>query len=124
MNSGAKNRRYQDIQTCPCEEMPAKCMNFASVFSPLAILSPTMSTLQIRQMPDSVYAQLTQRAAQFHRSLTQQAIFDLSQASSPDAGAQRRAVLRKLRASHASPLAMPSIDPSALASWLREDRER
>lgn len=83
-----------------------------------------MTTLQIRQMPQPLYEQLTQRASQFHRSLTQQAIADLSQALGSDLKAQRLATLRKIRAAHArQPVANPT-DPQVLATWLREDRDR
>ena len=82
----------------------------------------TMTTLQIRQMPQPLYDQLAQRAAQFHRSLTQQAIADLSQALGSDMKAQRFETLRKIRAAHAS---QPVVtDPQVLAVWLREDRDR
>lgn len=83
-----------------------------------------MTTLQIRQMPQPLYEQLTQRAAQFHRSLTQQAIADLSLALSSDMKAQRLATLRKIRAAHASRAAANPSDPQVLATWLREDRDR
>lgn len=83
-----------------------------------------MTTLQIRQMPQPLYEQLTQRATQFHRSLTQQAIADLSLALSLDVKAQRLATLRKIRAAHAGQAAAKPIDPLALAAWLREDRDR
>lgn len=83
-----------------------------------------MTTLQIRQMPQPLYEQLTQRAAHFHRSLTQQAITDLSQALGSDMKAQRLSTLRKIRAAHASqPVANPA-DAQMLANWLREDRDR
>jgi len=75
-------------------------------------------------MPQPLYEQLTQRATQFHRSLTQQAIADLSLALSLDVKAQRLATLRKIRAAHASQAATQPIDTSALAAWLREDRDR
>ena len=75
-------------------------------------------------MPQPLYEQLTQRAAQFHRSLTQQAIADLSQALDSDAKAQRLATLRKIRAAHAKKPAVNTIEPQILANWLREDRER
>jgi plasmid stability protein len=83
-----------------------------------------MTTLQIRKMPQPLYEQLVQRATQFHRSLTQQAIADLSQALGSDVKAQRLATLRKIRAAHAGqPLANPA-SPELLANWLREDRDR
>ncbi len=83
-----------------------------------------MTTLQIRQMPQPLYEQLAQRATQFHRSLTQQAIADLSQALGSDVKAQRLATLRKIRTAHAGqPLANPA-SPELLATWLREDRDR
>ena len=83
-----------------------------------------MTTLQIRQIPQPLYEQLVQRATQFHRSLTQQAIADLSQALGSDVKAKRLATLEKIRISHAGrPLANLTA-PHLLASWLREDRER
>jgi len=75
-------------------------------------------------MPQPLYEQLTQRATQFHRSLTQQAIADLSLALSLDVKAKRLATLRKIRAAHAGQAATQPIDTSALAAWLREDRDR
>ena len=83
-----------------------------------------MTTLQIRQMPQPLYEQLVQRATQFHRSLTQQAIADLTQALNSDVKAQRLATLRKIRAAHASqPVATVTV-PQVLTAWLREDRDR
>ena len=84
----------------------------------------TMTTLQIRQMPQPLYDQLTQRAAQFHRSLTQQAIADLSLAQGSDVKTQRLATLRKIRTAHASQAAANPTGPQVLAAWLREDRDR
>ncbi len=83
-----------------------------------------MTTLQIRQMPQPLYEQLAQRATQFHRSLTQQAIADLSQALGSDVKAQRLATLRKIRAAHSSQAVDTVTDPQVLANWLREDRDR
>lgn len=83
-----------------------------------------MTTLQIRQIPQPLYEQLAQRAAQFHRSLTQQAIADLSLAQGSDMKAQRLATLRKIRAVHASQTADHPTNPQVLAAWLREDRDR
>lgn len=83
-----------------------------------------MTTLQIRQMPQPLYEQLSQRATQFHRSLTQQAIADLSQALGSNVKAQRQATLRKIRAIHASKSVVNATDPALLSTWLREDRER
>ena len=83
-----------------------------------------MTTLQIRQMPQPLYEQLAQRATQFHRSLTQQAIADLSQALGSDAKARRLATLHKIRSAHAAQLLANTTDPQMLATWLREDRDR
>ena len=83
-----------------------------------------MTTLQIRHMPQHLYEQLVQRATQFHRSLTQQAIADLSQTLDSDVKARRLAVLRKIRAAHAGEPVVNATDPHRLAMWLREDRER
>ena len=83
-----------------------------------------MTTLQIRQMPASLYKQLTQRAAQFHRSLTQQAIADLSQTLGNDDKTQRLATLRKIRAAHAIQPGANTTTTQVLATWLREDRDR
>lgn len=83
-----------------------------------------MTTLQIRQMPQPLYEQLVQRAAQFHRSLTQQAIADLSQALGNDVKVQRLETLRKIREAHASQPVATVTDPHLLATWLREDRDR
>ncbi len=83
-----------------------------------------MTTLQIRQMPQPLYEQLAQRAAQFHRSLTQQAIADLSLAQASERSAKRLATLRKIRAAHASQALANPADPEVLVAWLREDRDR
>ena len=83
-----------------------------------------MTTLQIRQMPQPLYEQLAQRASQFHRSLTQQAIADLSQALGSDLKAQRMSTLRKIRAAHARQSVANPTDSEVLATWLREDRDR
>ena len=83
-----------------------------------------MTTLQIRQMPQPLYEQLAQRAFQFHRSLTQQAIADLSQALGSDTKARRLATLNKIRMAHADRPLANSADPQELATWLREDRDR
>ncbi len=108
-----------------------------------------MSTLQIRQMPESLYALLCQRAALAHRSLTQQTIVDLTSAMGGEVKSKRLAALQKIRMAQAtaanaqkpdaqmaspqtnSPQALSpqtpnpqAISPQALATWLREDRER
>ena len=93
-----------------------------------------MSTLQIRQMPESLYAMLCQRAALAHRSLTQQTIVDLTSAMGGEVKSKRLAALQKIRMAQANTAntQMPSlpslspqaVSPQALATWLREDRER
>jgi plasmid stability protein len=88
-----------------------------------------MTTLQIRQMPQPLHDLLVQRAAAFHRSLTQQAIADLSQAlGSGDAKSLRLAALRSIRAAHANQAGAVAIDAQLLSTWLsawqREDRQR
>ena len=64
-----------------------------------------MTTLQIRQMPQPLYEQLVQRATQFHRSLTQQAIADLSQALGSEV---KRSESTRLNSSHLDLSRMPS----------------
>ena len=93
-----------------------------------------MSTLQIRQMPESLYAMLCQRAALAHRSLTQQTIVDLTSAMGGEVKSKRLAALQKIRMAQANTAntltpSLPSLSPQAsspqaLATWLREDRER
>ena len=90
-----------------------------------------MSTLQIRQMPESLYAMLCQRAALAHRSLTQQTIVDLTSAMSGEVKSKRLAALQKIRMAQANTptpslpsLSTQGLSPQALATWLREDRER
>lgn len=81
-----------------------------------------MATLQIRDLPETVYRALARRAAKERRSLAQQAVVELSQMAEVSAGERRRRVLEELRVALASsrPRKLP-MRPEAL---VREDRDR
>ncbi len=80
-----------------------------------------MASLQIRELPDDVYAALTERANREGRSLAQQAIVELRRLPELEAMRRRDRVLKMLRrrSAHPHPDSMP--DPVDL---IREDRDR
>ena len=79
-----------------------------------------MATLQIRDLPDDLYALLRCAAERNHRSIAQQAIVDLRRAQGIDSSA-RHATLERLRSAtpRASNKRMPSFE-----ALIRADRER
>lgn len=82
-----------------------------------------MPTLQIRDLPESLYAQLRRRAEDERRSLAQEAVVALERglrAGHPGAQSRRQAALAEAAA---DPIALPPSlpDPAAL---IREDRAR
>lgn len=80
-----------------------------------------MATLQIRELPDDLYADLRQAADRSHRSIAQQAIVELRKAQSLDPSA-RHAALARIRA--AKPAAKGQKRLVAPEVLVRADRER
>ena len=78
-----------------------------------------MPTLQIRDMPDDVYARIAAAARAEHRSLSQQAIVELRRALRLEGTDRRAAIIEKLRRSGRS---LPAGAPRP-ESLLREDRD-
>ncbi len=81
-----------------------------------------MPSLQIRQMPDSIYNALSFRAEQAHRSLTQQTLVELTVALGGDGKLRRLQALERIRQRHAQqtpPAVMPDLEAA-----IRQDRER
>jgi plasmid stability protein len=84
-----------------------------------------MRTLQIRELPQSLYDLLSFKAQQHHRSLTQQTIAELEQALQPHRqGMRRLQTLHKLHAAAKTLAPLPLILDDRLERWQREDRER
>lgn len=82
-----------------------------------------MSSLQVRELPETVYRQLKRRAEEDHRSIAQEAIAILAKgldvSSSPKA---RRVQLLQEIAQESKPnAALDTLDPVTL---IREDRDR
>lgn len=82
-----------------------------------------MATLQVRDFPDDLHAELAALAEDQHRSLAQQVIVLLKQAlEHSESGKRRRArVLDELKKSAGKKGGKKLSDPSKL---IREDRER
>ena len=80
-----------------------------------------MRTLQVRDLPEEVYAQLSYLAEKEHRSLTQEAIVLLKEGIDAKIGNRdrRRKVLEKMTQLGIDGDSLP--DPVAL---IREDRDR
>lgn len=79
-----------------------------------------MATLQIRELPDDLYAGLRDAAERSHRSIAQQAIVELRKAQSFDTSA-RHAALARIRAASSAAGRRMRPTPEAL---VRADRER
>jgi antitoxin FitA len=77
-----------------------------------------MASLQIRDMPENVYAALAERARRERRSLAQQAVVELSQVEEIGKRRQRLAAVEKLR--RMEPIRRLS-DPVEI---IRQDRDR
>lgn len=84
-----------------------------------------MPSLQVRELPDDVYAKLVEAAEKQHRSIAQQAVVVLAQALHLETNnkARRKAVFADLQA---NPLLAPQQrnrlkDP---VIFIREDRKR
>jgi plasmid stability protein len=83
-----------------------------------------MRTLQIRELPQSLYDLLSFKAQQHHRSLTQQTIAELEQALQRQGhgqGIKRLQTLHKLRMQAPK---QPVQLGDQLEQWQREDRDR
>lgn len=85
-----------------------------------ACVSVNMPSLQIRDMPDTIYEALAERARVHRRSLAQQAIADLARIPEVEARRTRQAVVDQIRAS-APVLPKKALDPVKI---IREDRKR
>ena len=79
-----------------------------------------MAILQIRELPDDLYAQLRTAAERNHRSISQQAIVELRKAQALDVSA-RHEVLDRLRGRQASASKKRIPAPETL---VRADRDR
>ena len=81
-----------------------------------------MATLQIRNLPDDLYQALVRKAEEERRSVSQQAIVELSRnlQLAIDAKAKRKRILAEIRKSHPG-LGRRLPDPVKL---IREDRDR
>lgn len=84
--------------------------------------SRSMATLQIRDMPDPLHRLLQLRARRHHRSLSQQALYDLQQACGDDPHERRRQALADLQA-WATQEKLAPFDPSP-EDLIRQDRAR
>jgi plasmid stability protein len=78
-----------------------------------------MAILQIRDLPDDLYAHLRSAAARNHRSIAQQAIVDLRKAQGLESS-RRHAALQRLREADGP----PSDEWPDLEALVRVDRER
>ena len=81
-----------------------------------------MVSLQIRKLPQPIYAALKQAAAKEHRSLSQQAIIALSKGLDIQEGQQERRhqVIAKIKSESHQWKHLADLD---IATWIREDRE-
>lgn len=80
-----------------------------------------MATLQIREIPDDLYAGLRRAAERSHRSIAQQAIVELRKAQSLDTSARHAALMRIRAANRAIGRRKRLPAPEVL---VRADRER
>jgi antitoxin FitA len=81
-----------------------------------------MATLQIRDLPDDLYAELRRTAERSHRSIAQQAIVELRKAQGLDARIRHDAIER-LRKSAPS-LSLRDANVPSPEHLIREDRDR
>ncbi len=81
-----------------------------------------MSSLQIRDMPEPLHQLLQQRARRHNRSLSQQALCDLEQASGGNPRERRLAALERLEALAAAGCGRP-FQPTP-EQLIRVDRDR
>jgi antitoxin FitA len=81
-----------------------------------------MAILQIRDLPDDLYAELRREAERSHRSIAQQAIVELRKAQGLDSSV-RRASIERLRRT-APLLSMRDAGVPSPEELIREDRDR
>lgn len=81
-----------------------------------------MAILQIRDLPDDLYAELRREAERSHRSIAQQAVVELRKAQGIDVSA-RHATIDQLRAS-APALPTRTKRVPTPEKLIREDRKR
>ena len=81
-----------------------------------------MSSLQIRDVPPEIYEALAVRARKEHRSLAQQALFELGKLPELQAREQRLRTLQRVRADlEGGECRRPRVPPEVL---VRQDRDR
>ena len=81
-----------------------------------------MPILQIRDLPDDLYAELRREAERSHRSISQQAIVELRKAQGLDVSARHATIERLRRAAPILPMGKKGVPtPEEL---IREDRDR
>ncbi len=80
-----------------------------------------MPTLQVRELPEDVYNQLSYLAEKEHRSLAQQTVVLLKEGIRSRLKAKER---RKLLLERTSELDLASVDLPDAVELVREDRER
>ena len=80
-----------------------------------------MPSLQIRDLPEDIYEALSFRAASEHRSLTQQALADLTQVVKSKQADTRKQLLASIRQELSNKAPAEKLLPEIL---IREDRSR
>jgi plasmid stability protein len=81
-----------------------------------------MASLQIRDIPEPLHRQLQLRARRHHRSLAQQALWDLEAMAGLDPLQRRQAALKRLRGFWEQQPAV--VWPAPPEEMLRADRDR
>jgi plasmid stability protein len=81
-----------------------------------------VAILQIRDLPDDLYAELRREAARSHRSIAQQAIVELRKAQALDTSGRQAALKRIVGASPAKRSATKRVP--APEKLIRADRSR
>ena len=87
----------------------------------IEIQDHAMPSLQIRDLPDDIYEALSFRAASEHRSLTQQALADLTQVVKSRQRDDRKKLLASIRQDISDKALAEELLPESL---IREDRSR
>jgi plasmid stability protein len=87
----------------------------------IAIQDHAMPSLQIRDLPDDIYEALSFRAASEHRSLTQQALADLTQVVKSRQTDVRKELLASIRQDISDKALAEELLPENL---IRKDRSR
>jgi plasmid stability protein len=96
-----------------------KCMQYNA--SNVKLREHTMPSLQIRDLPEDIYEALSLRAASEHRSLTQQALADLTQVVKSRQTDVRKKLLASIRRDISNKELAEGLLPENL---IREDRSR